>query len=1093
MGIVTKGQILVYPDIRQEVESGLYQVDFSPIPDAVKRFSSPTSVSGGVLGFRQPLFIDNNEGAINEFWYFFKKVQFVKTGPVTASAKYVDIIGFKTSIVLTDKINGVYAIDYGQAKSYRVTYNGKSIYYLLAHIDMSTFPTEESDFVVFATNTQFTTQVEGIIDGYFNGILIKKLVEIDGGEYKTGINSEIDARYTEAFYYKNNSYEGLNIGRSILTQQTLTQESDLKDSPFQTSESSVGTSDIFIDMYDLSMENFSVPGDGNNTYPQSRTCYVCALAKSENHIYITYTHGYIPGAAQIQQARARIDYYNSDTGTSLNLIDDISLLGGDLNDPTSYGYFEINQEYVYVLLDNKINIYTHTLVEAGNPAPSSVISCDFTESSISFFPGLARIFKLNDFSGFVCTSYTGKSNIVYIGINSGTVKDLVDVSDIDSFGGITPETTLKVPVISRGDMFLAYQGHRKVFTGDADNDTCYLYAFTLLSSLSWKALKQASIEDNTVKLSIIIKDLLSRVGICSTIVDTSDIEDIQLKGYSVKGAYTAIESISQLQQVFNLDIIEEEGIIKFKKRSSKTSVLSLTDDDINCYVGERTHTSLQIENVDEKPKAINVAFIDVNDDFNVNNASLYHQLVQDPHFANIKYNNSQNFEFPYVTTLEDAQNIANRLLQESWVFKKRYSFTLPVNYLKLSPGDVITFNGLLVEIVRIDFSYPSFITVEAVTFDSDAYTSNIVGDSTVVNDTSIYLLGSVKGYILHLPVWHNIPDYWVDSRKIYYGAHSNGGTWTVGLLRHQLKHKEEYPTHSWSSQSRKYIGRGQLWIETETIVGNVIEILNNFETPAYVDTVNVIKYQPVHGTFPSFTDKEFLDDEGLIAIGNKHRWEIISYRDVTDNGDGTYSLGYLLRGLRGTVNNIDSHIGEEIVIFLDPYSDTTIYSEFEDRFARIDHENNNRFLSFGYRYVPADAGDIHVLPPESQAINIFHGPVSHIKGLLEIDGTLHLTWTPSTRVYFQIEDGSEGFEKESVGAVIAVANPVTEKVEIIYYTNESGTYTQGVNPEFSTVLNDINGATEVYVSIVQLNGTGGGTADNLTSVKITNIDSRRVI
>ena len=63
-----------------------------------------------------------------------------------------------------------------------------------------------------------------------------------------------------------------------------------------------------------------------------------------------------------------------------------------------------------------------------------------------------------------------------------------------------------------------------------------------------------------------------------------------------------------------------------------------------------------------------------------------------------------------------------------------------------------------------------------------------------------------------------------------------------------------------------------------------------------------ITVKPAYGADELFsiTDIEFFNGVNSAVIGNVGGWEIIHYRDVTDNGDGTYTLSHILRGRRGT-------------------------------------------------------------------------------------------------------------------------------------------------------------------------------------------------
>ena len=47
-------------------------------------------------------------------------------------------------------------------------------------------------------------------------------------------------------------------------------------------------------------------------------------------------------------------------------------------------------------------------------------------------------------------------------------------------------------------------------------------------------------------------------------------------------------------------------------------------------------------------------------------------------------------------------------------------------------------------------------------------------------------------------------------------------------------------------------------------------------------------------------------------LGDVGRWEVVQFRDVVNNGDGTWTLSYLLRGRRGTEVNCGNHASGDL-------------------------------------------------------------------------------------------------------------------------------------------------------------------------------------
>ncbi len=66
-------------------------------------------------------------------------------------------------------------------------------------------------------------------------------------------------------------------------------------------------------------------------------------------------------------------------------------------------------------------------------------------------------------------------------------------------------------------------------------------------------------------------------------------------------------------------------------------------------------------------------------------------------------------------------------------------------------------------------------------------------------------------------------------------------------------------------------------------------------------------------TLVSITDAQMLEGANPALLGN----EIILFRDVVDNGDGTWTLSGFLRGRKGTEQHTGTHVAGERFVFLD--------------------------------------------------------------------------------------------------------------------------------------------------------------------------------
>lgn len=251
-------------------------------------------------------------------------------------------------------------------------------------------------------------------------------------------------------------------------------------------------------------------------------------------------------------------------------------------------------------------------------------------------------------------------------------------------------------------------------------------------------------------------------------------------------------------------------------------------------------------------------------------------------------------------TRKEARNIAGTIMRRTWTNANTVEMQLPVAYLEVLENDLLTVtdddgNDLLVRVIRREVG-ANFVV-------------NIVG---VREHLALQVTGSpVQGAGLPQPpiVQSVIPRVHVldipplvDADRftpgIYLAACSTGGGHWAGVS--VFESRDGGTSYSLVRTITTESGCGELTtqLDLETTPGEAADGTVTW------DDANTVEVQlDSDGPFPpvTVTEADVLGGVNWCHIDDgAGNWEILGFRDVTDNGDGSYTLAHLLRGLRGT-------------------------------------------------------------------------------------------------------------------------------------------------------------------------------------------------
>lgn len=404
----------------------------------------------------------------------------------------------------------------------------------------------------------------------------------------------------------------------------------------------------------------------------------------------------------------------------------------------------------------------------------------------------------------------------------------------------------------------------------------------------------------TTTVASVIRKVCQRAEVPDANIDVSLVEDIVVTGYPVSSLQDGKTIINNLGQVYFVEGRETDFKLQFVPRGLP-SIQAIPEIDL----GMLADGGALVESIGQEqdlPKNVEVIFIDPALDYQQNKQhKVRHHLVR-------KTINTTSISVPLVLAAQEAEQLCDRIM---WTAdNERHSYKTNAwksFWLLLDSADVVTFtyNGsqLTARVSNSLIGQNFAVTLDLIAEDSGTYVSVAPGvDNTGFIGQIINGLANTQMFLLDTPYFKD-GDADATGNTGFYVAMGPGssGRWTAGAL---------YKSSD-----------GQAWEQVDAVLPtlsyglclNVLPAPPN--SPYSWDRTNSLTIRLLQGTAPtSDTLLNVLNGfNGAILVPSL---EIIQFADVVDNGNGTYTLSYLLRGRRGTEWATGTHTTGESILFL---------------------------------------------------------------------------------------------------------------------------------------------------------------------------------
>jgi hypothetical protein len=510
------------------------------------------------------------------------------------------------------------------------------------------------------------------------------------------------------------------------------------------------------------------------------------------------------------------------------------------------------------------------------------------------------------------------------------------------------------------------------------------------------------------QLGDIVVDICRRVGLGEADLDVSELTDI-VPGFVVGRPGSARDALEPLTQAFFFDGVESDYLLKFVKRGVESALtipqseLGYVDDETGeCWRESRTQEV-------ELPERVNVIYMEQDNDYQ--QMTQFEKRVALPN-PTMSSKNQTNLELPIVLNADIAKQIAQKWLFTSWIERVSYESILSWRYLFLDPTDVVTIeldngNTFLSRLVKSDIGAnlaisTNWIAQDAASYDSTAVGSQGSGFPVQVPPGSAF----TRLFLLDIPLLRDVDDTGGISSRAYYFQGGFGQTGWPGALLYK------------SQDNVSFLEAGES--VTEVAWGTIPTALPAPTSPFGTDEINTLDVFMTTGAdrLESVTTLEMLNGaNAALIINSTGQPEVIQFRDVLENDDGSYTLSYLLRGRRGTDTFCGGHVNGETFILLETDTAEAVLLGL----AELNAVRYYKGVGFGTLFENAD---LETRTNTGRDLKPY-APVNAKATIVSAD--LVLTWDRRTRMNGQLLD--------SVGDV--PLNEATESYSIDIYNGAS--------------------------------------------------------
>jgi hypothetical protein len=412
-------------------------------------------------------------------------------------------------------------------------------------------------------------------------------------------------------------------------------------------------------------------------------------------------------------------------------------------------------------------------------------------------------------------------------------------------------------------------------------------------------------------LDVVVSDIVTRGKLTESDIDVSDLATKSVRGYVIARDTTFRRAIEPLQRAYNFIGIEKDGKIVFKFKDGETDVVIPEDD----LVRSSRRSVFEEERKDEVtvPRSV---FVNYRSTLLKDETSTQHARQTTDTFLTVGAEGETKIELPLVMSDQEAKDLAERTLFESRLSLDNFQFTLPAQYLRIIPGDVlqVTAAGRVETILATEVSvgFDLEVQIEGTLVDGDIYTANV--EAAIPYGSPNFSSGgvaptparSVVGFLMDLPpLRYDMVSSISRTSGTYMGFAAglppvySRSRFVGGALQLSYTGGSDFATRSVTSDGMAYgIVRGSIPAMPSANFNGVQDGPDDYITMGVGAGAD---------QFVSVTRAQMIGEQANPAIlysPSANILEVIRYQTVTEvetpEGTSEFRLSNLMRGQRGT-------------------------------------------------------------------------------------------------------------------------------------------------------------------------------------------------
>jgi hypothetical protein len=434
-------------------------------------------------------------------------------------------------------------------------------------------------------------------------------------------------------------------------------------------------------------------------------------------------------------------------------------------------------------------------------------------------------------------------------------------------------------------------------------------------------------------------------------------------GYVVDRLMAPRDALQPLELAYFFDTLESEGQLVCRHRGAAAAVAGLNEDELVESSAGAPLLKLTRGQETDLPAAAKIGFLSA--------ATDYHRAVAAAGRLAGASGRVAQADLPILLDPEQASELAESWLFETWAARERASFTLPPSYLAIEPGDSVRINRQgrdhLLRVTEIGDHGPR--DIEARGLDPDVYTQ-LPAPQRVAPTTPVAASGQPLVYLLDLPLL-------TGAEPVHAGYIAAAQS-------------------PWPGSLAVYQSPDVTGFQLQAVV-NAASIIGETLTPLAAGPVSRLDYgtrlrvRIGAGQIASVSPLQLLAGANAAAVRHATgQWEVLQFSTATLVAAQTYELTGMLRGQAGTETAISSLLAAGAPLVVLTNSLTT-----------VDLTASQVGLPLNWRIGPAarDIGSPNYIAVTHAFSGLGARPLSpvHVRGERTGSGDIGLRWIRRTR------------------------------------------------------------------------------------------------